>query len=248
MDTKILSEHSLIACGHGTRNAQGQETIAALVSAIGHRMGRPVLGASVDVQTPAVGDVVAGLPTDRPGIIMPLLLSTGYHTKVDLRDAAARFGAGESTGAGECGDRVRIADPLGPSERLAHLQARRLGEAGWQQGDGVVMAVVGSSVAAGGDDARTQSRNLERVLGQRVDVAFGAAADPTVPAAIEACRHRGAPRVFVSSYILAPGFFQDRLHQAGADGVTRTLLDVGDPDSLDTVAGIAVDRAMHCTV
>lgn len=248
MDTNILSGVSLIACGHGTRNAQGQETMAALVEVIGRRMGRPVLGASVDVQTPAVGDVVADLPTDRPGIIMPLLLSTGYHTKIDLRDAAARFGAGEATAAGEWGKRIRISDPLGPSERLAHLQARRLDEAGWQQGDGVVMAVVGSSVAAGGEDARAQSSHLERVLGQRVDVAFGAAADPTVPAAVEACRRRGVTRVFVSSYILAPGTFQDRLDQAGSDGVTRTLLDVGDPDSLDTVAGIAVDRAIHCTV
>jgi sirohydrochlorin ferrochelatase len=248
VDTNILSGLSLIACGHGTRNAQGQETMAALVAAIGRRIGRPVLGASVDVQTPAVGDVVADLPTDRPGIIMPLLLSTGYHTNIDLRDAAARFGAGEASGTGVRTDRIRIADPLGPSERLAHLQARHLDEAGWKQGDGVVMAVVGSSVAAGGEDARAQARNLERVLGQRVDVAFGAAADPTVPVAVEACRRRGAPRVFVSSYILAPGTFQDRLHQAGADGVTRTLLDVDDPDSLGTVAVIALDRAIHCTV
>jgi sirohydrochlorin ferrochelatase len=204
VDTNILSGLSLIACGHGTRNAQGQETMAALVAAIGRRIGRPVLGASVDVQTPAVGDVVADLPTDRPGIIMPLLLSTGYHTNIDLRDAAARFGAGEASGTGVRTDRIRIADPLGPSERLAHLQARHLDEAGWKQGDGVVMAVVGSSVAAGGEDAR--------------------------------------------SYILAPGTFQDRLHQAGADGVTRTLLDVDDPDSLGTVAVIALDRAIHCTV
>ncbi|WP_178945620.1 sirohydrochlorin chelatase [Kocuria sp. TGY1127_2] len=246
MDLGILENLHLVACGHGTRNELGQRTIAALVESINRRIPQEVHGASVDVQKPEVGDVVAGLPIDRSGIIIPLLLSTGFHTRVDLKNAARRFGEAGSGTFQTVDHQIVAADPLGPSVRLARLQARRLAETGWRRGDAVVMGVVGSSVAAGKADAETQASYLERVLQSPVGLGFGAAASPTVSEAVDECRRQGAPRVFVSSYILAPGTFQDRLMDTDADSVSDTLLRTDDPRSLELVSEVALSRAAEC--
>ena len=54
-------------------------------------------------------------------------------------------------------------------------------------------------------------------------VGYGSAARPTVPDAVAAARAAGAPRVVVAAYLLAPGYFHDRLAEAGADVVTAPL-------------------------
>ncbi|WP_129658462.1 sirohydrochlorin chelatase [Rothia uropygialis] len=246
MDLGILENLHLVASGHGTRNELGQRTVEALVDSINRRVPQEVHGASVDVQNPEVGDVVAGLAIDRSGIIIPLLLSTGFHTRVDLKNAARRFGQDGSGGPEAVDHQIVVADPLGPSVRLARLQARRLEETGWRRGEAVVMGVVGSSVAAGKTDAETQASYLEKVLQSPVRLGFGAAASPTVSEAVDECRRQGAPRVFVSSYILAPGTFQDRLMHTNADNVTDTLLRTDDPYSLGLVSEVALSRAAEC--
>ncbi|MDD0859320.1 hypothetical protein NHF46_19520 [Arthrobacter alpinus] len=55
-------ETVMIACAHGTNNAEGQRRINALRADIALlRPGLTVLEAYVDVQEPALPDVVAGL-------------------------------------------------------------------------------------------------------------------------------------------------------------------------------------------
>jgi sirohydrochlorin ferrochelatase len=56
----------LIACAHGTSNAQGAAEVNALRDAIAAlRPGLDVREAYVDVQQPDLVDVVAGLPDDQ---------------------------------------------------------------------------------------------------------------------------------------------------------------------------------------
>lgn len=246
MDRGFPAGLHLVACGHGTRSAVGRRTVDALVRVLDRKVRQKVHGASVDVQRPEVGEVVAGLPFDRHGVLVPLLLSTGFHTRVDLRNAAARFGEGASGRPTSGEPRMHVARPLGPSPMLARLQARRLDEAGWRPGDGIVMGVVGSSVAEGTQDAQLQRKHLEALLGTTVHVGFGTAARPTIAEAVKNCRREGSSRVFVSSYILAPGTFQDRLRQAEADGVAGTLLSIDDPLSLELVADVGLSRAAEC--
>lgn len=234
----MVTPAHLVACGHGTRDPRGRETIAALVEHISRRCENPVHAASVDVQRPEVGDVVASLPPNEATIIVPLLLSAGYHTRVDLVEAASRLpgGADASTGL------AAIADPLGPDPELARLQARRLRESGWSPGRAVVMGAVGSSLAVGQNDAERQAEYLSRELGTTVGVGYGAAAEPRIGDAVEALRAGGACEAFVSSYILAPGVFQDRLESLDAT-CTVPLLSLEDPGSLDLVADLALRRA-----
>ena len=230
----------VVACSHGTADLDGRATISALVA--GMAAARPDLDvreAFVDVQTPEVGDVVAGALAERaaraaagdpgadadapPVVVVPLLLSAGFHVHVDIAEAVAPDGAA-------------AAGALGPDPRLVDLLADRLAEAGVRDDDAVVVAAAGSS------DARAAAAVEEVVAGLAarrtgpVTVGYGAGCAPSVPDAVAAARAGGAERVVLASYLLAPGFFHDRLLRAGADVVTAPL----GPD--DRLVAIALDR------
>ncbi len=66
--------------------------------------------------------------------------------------------------------------------------------------------------------------------------AFATASRLTVPEAVAELRERTGQPVAVASYLLAPGYFQDQLHESGADWVTKPL---GDHPAM---AGLVIDR------
>jgi hypothetical protein len=124
----------MIACAHGTSNTQGAAEVNALRDGIAAlRPGLDVREAYVDVQQPDLVDVVAGLPAGESAVVVPLLLSVGYHVKVDIaRAVKSRPGSA-------------AAAPLGPDPRLAALLDQRLREAGVTDRDVIVLAAAGSS-------------------------------------------------------------------------------------------------------
>ena len=257
----------LIACAHGTSNAQGAAEVNALRDAIAAlRPGLDVREAYVDVQQPDLVDVVAGLPADpaasalaaddgaaarpasgvtsAPGaaapraageagttgasaVVVPLLLSVGYHVKVDIAKAVkSRPG-------------TVAAAPLGPDPRLAALLDQRLREAGVTDNDSIVLAAAGSSNPNAAVSVEELAGQLGALRSNRIVPAYGASAKPSVPEAVamlpeEAAGGAGAGesaggvsvggRGVVASYLLAPGFFHDQLAKAGADLVTEPLL------------------------
>src|SRR4051812_12568174 len=81
----------LVACGHGTRGPAGRKTLARVrldVAAL--RPGLDVVTASVDVQKPALPDVVRRVTGEgRRCVVVPLLLAAGYHVRVDVTQAVA---------------------------------------------------------------------------------------------------------------------------------------------------------------
>ena len=79
-------------------------------------------------------------------------------------------------------------------------------------------------------------RQLAERLGAPVVEAFATSAHPAVPEAVAALRERTRRRVAVASYLLAPGHFQDLLHDSGADWITEPL--GGHP----ALAGLVIDR------
>lgn len=226
----------LIGCAHGTRSREGRDVVRAILRRIGELVpGIPVREAYVDVQSPDVADAVADLSVPAPdvrtreddaapaAVVVPLLLSTGFHVNQDI--AAAVTGRDAAAGA-----------PLGPDPRLAEVMAQRLAEAGTHSEDAVVMGVVGTRDPAGQAMAHEMGRVLARRLGREVSVGFLAAASPTVAEAVASRRAAGARRVVVANYLLAPGQFTSQLEDAGADLVAAPL---GDHP---LVAEIAVDR------
>ena len=168
--------------------------------------------ASVELVPPDVETALGAVPADRQVVVVPLLLSPGYHDRVDIPAAvdAARPDA----------VRARV---LGPDPLLAVALADRLAEAGWRPGDAVVLAAAGSSDPGAVASVHDQAALLAAELGERVSVGFGSAAEPDVAAAVAAARGAGAGRVAVAPYLLAPGHFAARLQEAGADLVAAPL-------------------------
>ncbi len=196
---------TLVAVAHGTRSATGQAQIRALTDAVAHR--RPDLDVRltyVDVQQPRVADTMAGA---EDAVIVPLLLSTGYHVRVDIAEAAGN---------------APVAPPLGPDPILTETLARRLGDE-----DAVVLAAAGSS------DLRWRADITVIAAELGAHVAYASGTDRRVPDVVTDLRARGAERITIAAYLLAEGLFYRSLHRAGASRVTPPLCQ--DPAVTDLV-------------
>lgn len=200
----------LLAISHGTSSVAGRSAVGGLVAAVRRRHG-DVRGGFVDVLRPDVPAVLARLEPGRHAVLVPLLLSAGYHVHVDLRRAVRQRA-----------EHVRVAGALGPDPALIAVLARRLEEAGLRPDGRVVLAAAGSSDGRAVADCRVVAEQLAARLDRPVAIGFLSAASPRLPEAVEAAR--GGGRVVVSSYLLAPGYFQDLVERAGADIVTAPLL------------------------
>lgn len=215
-----MSPPILLTAAHGTRDPRGTATVRDLLDAV--RRARPQLDVResyVDVVPPDVAEVAAQLTG--PAVLVPLLLSTGYHVGVDLPKAAA--GAPVP---------VTVAPPLGPDPALADLVARRV-RAAAEAADAVVLAAAGSSDPAASRAVEAVAGAVSALLGVPVRPAYASAAAPTVDAAVRDLRSAGAARVVVARYLLAPGFFADRVAEAGsAAGATAVTDCLGADDAL----------------
>ncbi|WEO77034.1 CbiX/SirB N-terminal domain-containing protein [Cryobacterium sp. SO2] len=227
----------LLAASHGSRSAPAQHAVLALVDAVSRRLAAttsvvPVVGAFVDVQQPDVPHCLAAAEPGRAAVIVPLLISAGYHVRVDLADAV--------TGARP--RPVVVTDALGPDERLARILADRLVQSGLGADDRVVLAAAGSSDANAVADCVTAGEQLAAILARLVTVAFIAAAQPRLADAVAAVRRESpAARVVVASYLLAPGTFAGLAREAGADVVSAALLVEGEEPPAALV-DIVIDR------
>ena len=204
-----MSDNDLVLCAHGTRSDTGRAAVRALVDRVAAVWPGPVEEAYVDVHGPTLGSVL------RPGAtVVPLLLSPGHHTEVDIAGAASTIG------------RVHVTPPLGPSTRLVTLLHQRLVVAGLCPGDAVVLAASGSSRPEAAEAVARTAEDLSLVLGRPVAVAAAgeSASLPSVTDVVAGLRAEGARRVVVASYLLAPGVFHERLRHSGADAVTSPLL------------------------
>ena len=220
----------LVGCAHGTRGPAGRRTVARLLLAVAAaRPGLRVEPAFVDVQPPGVADVVARVTAaGGSAVVVPLLLSAGYHVHVDVAAAVdARPAAAASA-------------PLGPDPLLVDLLVERLTQAGTSAADAVVVAAAGSSDPRSRRDVEAVVAALARRREGPVVAAYGASARPRVPDAVAALRAEGAARVVVAGYLLSAGFFHDRLARAGADAVTMPLASADGPDP--RLVRIVLDR------
>ncbi|GAA3904677.1 sirohydrochlorin chelatase [Microbacterium invictum] len=214
---------TLIACAHGTRSEQGRASIDALRARIAALVPDvPVAEAYVDVHGPELDDV-ASAPRAQGAVIVPLLLSTGFHTEVDIRRAAL------------AGTNVSVARALGPHPLLADVLADRALAAGADPTWPLVIAAAGSSDARARDDVDAIRALVEERWEGPVTVGFVAAMAPTVSEAVASAAAHGGP-VAVATYLLAPGHFADLV--AGTGGAVTSAPLGDDP----RIARVAVQR------
>jgi sirohydrochlorin ferrochelatase len=128
---------------------------------------------------------------------------------------------------------VTYGHPLGPHPLLLHALERRVAEADPAAVEhpgrtAVVLAAAGSSdPEANATIARLAAQWQARAGWLAVRAAYASAAGPDPATAVAGLLAAGARRVLVASYLLAPGFFADRIRDtalaAGATAVSPAL-------------------------
>lgn len=199
---------TLLAVSHGTSDTEGARAIADLVDAVAAALPDvEVRSAFVDVQQPDAADL---LPTiDGPVVIVPLLLSRGFHVHHDLHGMAAKKA-----------DAV-VSAALGPDPRLAAVLADRIDASVPTVRRPVILAVAGSRDPASLEDAEAMAALLADRIDAPVELAYLAARQPDLPSARTA-----HPDAVVSTYLLARGYFFDlAVRQTSGAPFTPPLLD-----------------------
>jgi sirohydrochlorin ferrochelatase len=190
----------LVLVAHGSVDPRSAAVAYALAGRI--RRLRPWLDvrtAFLERTEPALSDVLADVGARREhAIVVPMLLASGYHAHIDIPSAI------EASGARVCQSHV-----LGEDPALVSVLGQRLAVAGASPTDrelGVIVTAVGSS--SGSANARTATVVDALHTGARwagVELAFATGPHPTVAEAAARLRRRGARRVVVAPWFLAPG-------------------------------------------
>lgn len=201
----------LVTVAHGTRDPAGNHVARTVTAAASARAGLPGVCSFVELAEPSLAAVLGA--ADRPAVVVPLLLSTGHHVRIDLPAAV-------STARG-AGGLVRLCPPLGPHRLLAAAQVDRLQRAGATAGTQVVMVAAGSRDAAAALDLDRAGRLLGEAWGRPVRVATLGGRGRRVAEVVR-------PGDAVSPYLLAPGLFAARLaEEARAAGVGAVAAVIG---------------------
>jgi sirohydrochlorin ferrochelatase len=206
----------LLAVAHGSRDPAAQECVLSLTRRVATLAGGTrVAAAFVQNAAPSLAeglrDAVAHAGADGV-VVVPLLLSSGYHLSSDITGAARAAG-------------VPVAAPLGPGPRLVRPLADRLAEAGAPGRAPVVLAAAGSRDLRALADVRRQAAMLAAHRRAPVVAAFASAARPRVDEAVSFLADLTGQPVAVASYLLAPGLFHDRLRLGAGRWVSAPIGD-----------------------
>jgi len=183
----------LILAAHGSADPRFAAVVEEIAASVRRR--RPELDVTIgylDHGPPHVEDVA-------DAVVVPLLLSAGFHVRVDLPARAPR---------------ATITTAVGPDPLLCLALADRLALAGYDGSAPATLVAAGSADERSLDDVRRQAAMLAAHLGVEVRAAFLSAGEPRVDAL--------EPDV-VASYLLAPGVFHDKLAAAGATVLSAPL-------------------------
>ncbi|MFF0246192.1 sirohydrochlorin chelatase [Streptosporangium sandarakinum] len=200
----------LVAVAHGSRDPRAAATVEALLGLLRRaRPELPVRAAYLDHAAPTLAAALSGLDE---AVVVPLLLTAAYHSRVDIPGALAEITSRRPA------LRVRVGGTLGPHPLLVTALERRLAEAGVEPGDpdtAVVLVSAGSSDRRANATVAAVAADWARRRGWwSVGVAYASAAEPSTEREVRRLLAAGAPRVAVAPYLLAPGHFADRTRDA----------------------------------
>jgi sirohydrochlorin ferrochelatase len=239
-----MPEPVLVAVAHGSPDPRASATIDELMTAVADRADRRGLQA-VDMRTAYLGHATPSLPQVMGAIeagrqvrVLPLLLTAAYHSKTDIPRLLTRVASQLPR------LQVSYGRTLGPHPLLLQALERLVAEAdpgADRARTGVVLAAAGSSdPEANATIARLAAQWQRRAGWFAVRPGYASAADPSPAAAVTGLLAAGAARVVVATYLLAPGFFADRIRTstlaAGASAVSPAL------GACPEVADVLLDR------
>ncbi|MGW4533848.1 sirohydrochlorin chelatase [Nocardia sp. NPDC004340] len=229
---RIEHAPALIAVAHGSRDPRSAATMREVVARIAEQ--RPDLDvrlAFLDLSTPSVDQVIDAVAADghSHAVVVPLLLGNAFHARVDLpgmldaardRHPQLRLTQAEVLGPDPhliiaLRDRIAAAMAAGTDFRPAAVSEASTGRLRRTAGPrwGIAVAAVGSTSAVANTRTGDVARLLTAMTGWDTEICF-ATTQPTVDKAFARLRSRGAERILVAPWFLAPGLLTDRLRDA----------------------------------
>ncbi len=204
--------NTLVLTAHGSRDPRSGANAEAVADRLA--LMRPDLEvrlAFLELNAPNFVDVLAGLPDPRRAVVAPLLLASAYHARLDIPQQIADAGA----------HGIRQADVLGEDERLVSVLRERLVEVGVSALDddlGVMVVAIGSSnLAANARTAKVAARLAAGTRWAGATTAFATRPEASLARAADQLRRRGARRLVIVPWFLAPGFITDGVSNFARD-------------------------------
>lgn len=187
----------LVLLGHGTRSEPGRRVVEDLAAQVTDRLpDLPVRLGYLDVIEPTAAQVLDGLDE---AVVVPLLMTAGYHIDVDLPQVI-----GDRTG-------IIVTPVFTEAADLAAIAAQRLAQTEAGSGtthDPVVLLGAGSSVDKACRQVERVAARLAEGTGRTVRHGFLSAAEPAAEEVVrDVLAERPAGGVTVIPLLLAPGYF-----------------------------------------
>jgi sirohydrochlorin ferrochelatase len=229
----------VVLVAHGSRDPRAAVATSALARAVGRaHPSWAVRAAYLDHAGPRPIEALESLPV-RDAVVVPLLLTSAYHGRVDIPAVLASAGALPVS--------VSLAEVLGPSPvvspHLVEALVRRLPAA---ELDAVVLAAAGTRDAAARSTVEDAANALSARLRLPCTVAYASAAPPTAGEAVERLRAAGARRVGMAAYFLAPGLLYDNAaRSARSAGAVAVAPPLGDAPDLVRLVAARVEAAVR---
>jgi sirohydrochlorin ferrochelatase len=197
---------TLVLTAHGSRDPRSAANTRAIADRLRRlRPGLDVRLAFLELSEPNFFDVLTELPYRHRAVVTPLLLTSAYHARLDIPKQIARAGA--------LG--IRQADVLGEDDRLVSVLRERLVDLSvspLDQDVGVLVVAIGSSnTAANNRTAQVASKLAVGTQWAGAAMAFATWPKPSVAEAASQLRGRGARRLVIAPWFLAPGRITDRV-------------------------------------
>ena len=198
----------LILTAHGSADPRSAAVTRAVAEQVRRqRPGLDVRVAFCEKNSPNLRDVLRTVPS--PAVVTPLLLASAYHARVDIPAMIDEAGAD-----------VLQADTLGEDPRLVEVMRERLAEQDVSDHDpelGVLVVAVGASRAEANARTATLAQTLaEGTRWAGVHVGYATGPRPSVTDGIELLRHRGARRIVLAPWFIAPGRITDRVAEVAS--------------------------------
>ena len=203
-DDSVRAAPRLLLVAHGTASPAGMATMQRLLDAIrAARAGTRVDLAFLDVVEPRLASALS----DEPTVVVPLLLSTGYHVQTDIPALVASY------------PHTRVARHLGPDPLVIRALTDRLDAARTGQPATTVLVGAGSSRP----EAALELTRAAELLGARVGRSVRTL---TMGDDLRGALVSYVGPVEVATYLLAEGQFVSALTEA-ADGLATVSAPLG---------------------
>ena len=199
-----MSQH-VVLLAHGSPDPRSAAAVRGAAAELTGRTGLAVSPAFLDHDLPGLATAVGEVPAGHDVVVLPMLLSSAFHARVDVPAAVARL-----TRA------VTLLDPVGhPPDVLDEVLHRADGP--------VVLVAAGTRVDAEREEFAAALAAAASRSGVDARPAFATGPGPDVRAALDA-----APDASIALWLLAPGRMSDGVLATaaahGRDADASTLL------------------------